>query len=403
MDPLQNLLQYLNGARTSDSGLYDTISGDYAARTSNDTTQSSLQWQAHDTRVASRGSSVFEELDRSDDQYDAVTASEYPHSTPTNQRQVDQVGSIGSPSRLLMNSDIDLPTVPLSSPLPYSTGEPLQCATAQADTETRNSRASVSTELQRPPPAGPIIQGTELVQVASLPDSLRSVFPFTLFNLVQSRCFEVAYRSDDNLVISAPTSSGKTTIFELAICRIKLTYHTGSPKIVYISPTKALCSERRKDWESRFQHIGLRCAELTGDTSASDTSFAQSADVIVTTPEKWEATTRKWNDRSKLLRSIKLVLVDEVHMLKEERGATLEAVVSRMKSLPENIRFIALSATIPNAEDIATWLKRSGTSSAPAHCFIFGEDYRPVPIEKHVIGIDTAGGDYVMEHACDER
>jgi ATP-dependent DNA helicase HFM1/MER3 len=63
---------------------------------------------------------------------------------------------------------------------------------------------------------------------------------------------------------------------------------------------------------------------------------------------------------------ISLVLIDEVHLLNEDRGPTLEAVVSRMKALSqeatmadkpiESIRFVALSATIPNVRDIGDWL-----------------------------------------------
>ncbi|MFL5587016.1 MAG: DEAD/DEAH box helicase, partial [Ktedonobacteraceae bacterium] len=65
-------------------------------------------------------------------------------------------------------------------------------------------------------------------------------------------------------------------------------------------------------------------------------------------------------DHVKLMQLVKLFLLDEVHVLKDSRGATLEAVVSRMKSIGSNVRFVALSATVPNSEDIATWLGTSG-------------------------------------------
>jgi ATP-dependent DNA helicase HFM1/MER3 len=64
------------------------------------------------------------------------------------------------------------------------------------------------------------------------------------------------------------------------------------------------------------------------------------------------------------MNQISLFLIDEVHLLNEDRGAILEAVVSRMNTMrdfaPESIsplRYIALSATIPNIEDIAEWLQ----------------------------------------------
>ena len=81
----------------------------------------------------------------------------------------------------------------------------------------------------------------------------------------------------------------------------------------------------------------------------------------------------------------------------------MEAVISRMKTMEKEmnktraatpqqahfncqyyIRYIALSATIPNVQDICDWLGR--TESVPAEKFIFGDEYRPVTLEKHVLG-----------------
>src|SRR5262249_7123082 len=125
---------------------------------------------------------------------------------------------------------------------------------------------------------------------------------------------------------------------------------------------KALCSERARDWEKKFSHMNLACAELTGDTSQTEMRRVGSASIIVTTPEKWDSITRKWEDHRKLLQLVRLFLIDEVHILKDVRGATLEAVVSRMKTIGANVRFVALSATIPNSEDVACWLGRDHTS-----------------------------------------
>ena len=71
------------------------------------------------------------------------------------------------------------------------------------------------------------------------------------------------------------------------------------------------------------------------------------AHLILTTPEKWDSITRKWNDQFVLLSSIKLVLIDEVHMIGEtDRGGTLESVISRMKT----IQRAACSKTLSVAE-----------------------------------------------------
>ena len=75
----------------------------------------------------------------------------------------------------------------------------------------------------------------------------------------------------------------------------------------------------------------------------------------------------------------------------EERGATLEAVVSRIMSL-SNPRIIAVSATIPNIKEVAQWLKVSNSMT-----FVFGEEYRPVKINKIVLGFKTSNNPYTFE------
>ena len=250
----------------------------------------------------------------------------------------------------------------------------------------------------------PIVQGISLISLNELPDRLRSVFRYPLFNAIQSKCFPTAYRSNDNLVVSAPTGGGKTAILEMAICRLIHGFNTDQYKIVYMAPTKSLCSERQRDWQAKFAALNLKCAELTGDTDQGQLRNVQSASIIITTPEKWDSMTRKWKDQAKLMQMVKLFLIDEVHILKDSRGATLEAVVSRMKSVGSNVRFIALSATVPNSEDIATWLGKNHISQQlPATREKFGEEFRPVRLQKYVVGISYGGNDFGFESACDPR
>lgn len=244
----------------------------------------------------------------------------------------------------------------------------------------------------------PVVQGISLVSTQDLPDRFRDIFPYPLFNAVQSKCFDAIYKTNDNLVLSAPTGSGKTVLLELAICRLIDGFANGSYKIVYQAPTKSLCSERQRDWQAKFGPLDLQCAELTGDTDHAQLRNVQHASIIITTPEKWDSMTRKWKDHQKLMQMVKLFLIDEVHILKEDRGATLEAVVSRMKSVGSNVRFVALSATVPNSQDIATWLgKDSNTPEVPAVRERFGEDFRPVRLQKHVCGYQSGSNEFGFE------
>ncbi|KAG9014047.1 Sec63 [Tulasnella sp. JGI-2019a] len=162
-----------------------------------------------------------------------------------------------------------------------------------------------------------------------------------------------------------------------------------------MAPTKALCTEKFNDWTSKFQHVGVKCCEFTGDTvgtSKNAWKAVQDATIIVTTassgaalPEKWDSLTRNWRAHQDLLAQMQLFLVDEVHILNESRGSTLEVCVSRMKTRGTSVRFILLSATAPNIDDIAAWVGNSQShEGGAASMFKFGEEYRPCKITRTV-------------------
>ena len=170
---------------------------------------------------------------------------------------------------------------------------------------------------------------------------------FKSFNHVQSEMAQVLASSDDNVVVSAPTGAGKTALFEMAMARLFAGNMSGrhgmggsvskEQKVVYIAPNKALCEERQSDWAKRLVDIdpSIICTTITGDAKTSS-SYAEiaSANLILTTPEKLDSITRRWNDQFVLLSCIKLVLIDEVHLIGEtDRGGCLESVICRMKTI----------------------------------------------------------------------
>jgi hypothetical protein len=174
---------------------------------------------------------------------------------------------------------------------------------------------------------------------------------FDKFNHLQSEVSTVLVNTNDTVVVSAPTGAGKTAVFEMAmarhlnvdldVLRLSNDWHQkqlpSCRKIVYISPSKALCEERYEDWSKRLSglKLGIRTAMVTGDAEPGD-AFRDiaSSHLILTTPEKWDSLTRRWTENFVLLASVKLILVDEVHLLGDpSRGGCLEAVLCRMKTI----------------------------------------------------------------------
>ncbi|GJN21593.1 hypothetical protein PR202_gb09083 [Eleusine coracana subsp. coracana] len=249
--------------------------------------------------------------------------------------------------------------------------------------------------------------------VSDLPPPFRSVFGFRYFNSLQSECFHVCFLSDVNIVISAPTGSGKTVLFELCILRIlsrflspdcRFNLCNGTLKTIYIAPTKALVQEKLRDWNKKLGSLGIKCLEMTGDNELYNNKSIHDADLILTTPEKFDSMSRHGIKDGGLgfFCDIALVLIDEVHLLNDPRGAALEAVVSRikmiskrsnMKSAPlANVRFIAASATIPNIQDIEIFYLFAVYSFCR-----FGEEMRPGNLTTEVLGYAPAKNDFLFE------
>lgn len=121
--------------------------------------------------------------------------------------------------------------------------------------------------------------------------------------------------------------------------RMKPTRMSKQRKMVYIAPSKALCDERFADWSNRLteMNLGIEIALVTGDGDPSDAFHnLASAHLTLTTPEKWDSLTRRWTENFFLFGSVKLLMIDEVHLLGDEsRGACLESIVCRMKVIQQ--------------------------------------------------------------------
>ncbi|MCJ8728529.1 hypothetical protein PDJAM_G00005490 [Pangasius djambal] len=229
---------------------------------------------------------------------------------------------------------------------------------------------------------------TELLDLQPLPVTAlgnreyESLYKFTHFNPIQTQIFHTLYHTDTNVLLGAPTGSGKTIAAEMAIFRVFNKYPTA--KVVYIAPLKALVRERIEDWKVRIEEkLGRKVVELTGDVTPDMRAIAQ-ADLIVTTPEKWDGVSRSWQNRS-YVQKVAILIIDEIHLLGEDRGPVLEVIVSRTNFISshtsKSVRVVGLSTALANARDLADWL-----GIRQVGLFNFRPSVRPVPLEVHIQG-----------------
>ncbi|KAL1312365.1 DExH-box ATP-dependent RNA helicase DExH12-like [Arachis hypogaea] len=219
---------------------------------------------------------------------------------------------------------------------------------------------------------------------------------FKHFNPVQTQVFTVLYNSDDNVLVAAPTGSGKTICAEFAILRNHQKGPDSVMRVVYIAPIEALAKERYHDWEKKFGKDGLelKVVQLTGET-ATDLKLLEKGQIIISTPEKWDALSRRWKQR-KHVQQVSLFIIDELHLIGGQGGPVLEVIVSRMRyiaSQVENkIRIVALSTSLANAKDLGEWI------GATSHgLFNFPPGVRPLPLEIHIQGVDIANFEARMQ------
>lgn len=114
------------------------------------------------------------------------------------------------------------------------------------------------------------------------------------------------------------------------------------PKFLSVAPMKALCHEKLEHWRRRFDPLGVLCEIITGDSVLQDLSSILPYHILITTPEKWDSLSRRWKECPHVFSAIKLFMIDEIHLLNEDRrGATLEAVITRMKTIHSSSEVVA--------------------------------------------------------------
>ena len=171
-----------------------------------------------------------------------------------------------------------------------------------------------------------------------------------------------AIDAEKSVLVSAPTGAGKTAIAEYAITQAL----ARNERVIYTSPIKALSNQKYRDFSANFKNsVGL----LTGDVS-----IEPDAPLVIMTTEIYR--NQLFEDPKRLERT-SWVIFDEVHYLDDaERGTVWEEAI--MFS-PEHVRFLALSATAPNIEELAAWIE--SILKHPIEVII--ESHRPVPLHHY--------------------
>ena len=255
---------------------------------------------------------------------------------------------------------------------------------------------------------GTLGTGRKLVEIAEMDGLCQRTFKgYKTLNRMQSLVYPVAYKTNENMLICAPTGAGKTDAAMLAILNAISNNLAPNPaeganasdfivnsedfKIIYVAPMKALAAEITEKLGRRLAWLGIQVRELTGDVHLTKKEILQTQ-IIVTTPEKWDVVTRKSTGDTELVQKVRLLIIDEVHMLHDERGAVVESLVARTERQVEStqslIRIVGLSATLPNYIDVADFLK----VNRMAGLFYFDASFRPVPLEQHFVGVKGNAG-----------
>lgn len=191
-------------------------------------------------------------------------------------------------------------------------------------------------------------------------------YPFTLdpFQRRSVECLE----KGQSVLVSAHTSAGKTVVAEYAIAMSL----RDNQRVIYTSPIKALSNQKYRELYEEFSDVGLMTGDVTLNPSASC--------LVMTT----EILRNMLYRGSEIMREIAWVVFDEIHYMRnKERGVVWEETLIL---LPDKVKYVFLSATIPNAPEFACWIAK--LHKQPVN--VVYTDYRPTPLQHYVF---PAGGD----------
>lgn len=191
------------------------------------------------------------------------------------------------------------------------------------------------------------------------PEIPARTWPFTLDPFQQVSIASI--ERSESVLVSAHTSAGKTVVAEYAIAQSL----KNNQRVIYTSPIKALSNQKYREFVAEFGDVGL----MTGDVTINPT-----ATCLVMTTEILRSMLYRG---SEIMREVAWVVFDEIHYLRDKaRGVVWEETIIL---LPDKVRYVFLSATIPNAMQFAEWITK--THGQPVH--VVYTDFRPTPLQHY--------------------
>jgi helicase len=178
-----------------------------------------------------------------------------------------------------------------------------------------------------------------------------------------------------HLVVSAPTSSGKTMVGELAALRNVMERR----RAIFLLPLKALVADKRRQFHSTYADFGIRTVEATGETDDITPLLRGHYDIALLTYEKFAAIALTYPH---VLRQAGVVVIDEAQMIADEsRGANLEFILTLIRMqrrIGIEPQIIALSAVIGDTNGLELWLGAE----------LLRRNERPVPLDEGLLLAD---------------
>lgn len=191
----------------------------------------------------------------------------------------------------------------------------------------------------------------------------------------QAALFRHGLLQDRDLLVVAPTASGKTFIAELAALR----HLQANRRVAYLAPTRALAEEKYLLFRQTYQPMGYRVAIATREHRDADRPVLEGRfDILVAVYEKMKAYLIA---RPEMLADVGLVVADEVQAVAEfGRGDAIDLLLTKIAQAPYPCQLLALSAVVGrDASRLAEWLG----------CQVVAEGLRPVELREGAYDIAT--------------